>query len=146
MTPQDILSFDIGDEISKPALYAMIVGSKKPGSPFWAGPDLQIGNTPMQGIHWIGPPDSIRAVLLKSRPGAYTEDGQRAGDPDAYDYAFKARKGRVNLQERANQCLLDQPEHGYPVILLQDRGDRWSCAGRFRVHAIAESFVTLQRL
>ncbi|MGH2342275.1 hypothetical protein ACRC7T_12410 [Segnochrobactraceae bacterium EtOH-i3] len=105
MTPRDLLSFDAGDEIGKSVLYALIIGSKQPGSPFWGGADVRIGNTPMQGINWIGPPEAIKAVIVRSRSGSYDDDGWHSQGGELFDYAFKARKGQINPEETANRCL-----------------------------------------
>lgn len=145
MTPHDLLLIDAGDEIAKSALYALIVGSKQPGSECWGGPDVRVGNTPMQGINWIGPPDAIKAVIVRSKMGRYDDDGWQGGNGDRFDYAFKARNDRINLSETANRCLIDQPAAGYPVLLLIERGESWLCEGRFDVETISATHVTLQR-
>lgn len=146
MTPQDLLRFDTGDEIGKAALFALIVGSKQPDSAFWGGADVRIGNTPMQGINWIGPSDAIKAVIVRSNMGSYDDDGWQGRDGERFDYAFKAKKGTINLSETANRCLIEQKEAGYPVLLMVGRGKIWLCEGRFDVHAIAATHVTLQRV
>ncbi len=42
------------DCVSKRNLFDLIQHSKVAGSSFWSGEDLKIGNTPQQGINWVG--------------------------------------------------------------------------------------------
>lgn len=52
--PQDLFLLQPGLSISKRNLYDLIQYSKVPDSPSWGENDHVIGNTPQQGINWIG--------------------------------------------------------------------------------------------
>jgi putative restriction endonuclease len=71
----DLFAISRGEEISKRNLFDLIQFSKVVGSSFWSGSESIIGNTPQQGINWIGVPPEVRAVIIKTRPGSYETDG-----------------------------------------------------------------------
>lgn len=73
--PQDIFELSSGDVVSKRHLYDLIQYSKVENSDFWGGPEYMIGNTPQQGINWIGLPPHVLGVIIKTRPGSYEHDG-----------------------------------------------------------------------
>jgi hypothetical protein len=69
--PLDLLTIEMGDTVSKKNLYDLIQQSKIEGAAYWAGNDVQIGNTPQQGINWLGTLPECRAAIIKTKPGSY---------------------------------------------------------------------------
>lgn len=143
--PQDIFDLLSGDIVSKRNLYDLIQYSKVENSEFWGGPEYLIGNTPQQGINWIGRPPNVLGVVIKTRPGSYEHDGWSDGSQSGYRYSFKARNGVITHTETANQVLISQPQHHYPVFLFTEQKDDWVFQDRFAVSEIGEAFVTLER-
>ncbi|WP_313057269.1 HNH endonuclease [Stutzerimonas nitrititolerans] len=142
---QDLFRLTAGDSVSKRNLFGLIQYSKVPGSDFWSGEELKIGNTPQQGINWVGVPPACRAVILKTRPGSYAEDGWTNEERTAYRYSFKARDGVISHAEKANAVLIHQPRFRYPVLLFTETKSFWSYEGAFDVSAIDDRFVVLVR-
>lgn len=143
--PQDIFSLSNGDTVSKRNLFDLIQYSKIESSPYWAGKEFSIGNTPQQGINWIGNLPSVKAVIIKTRPGSYEDDGWSDESKNAFHYSFKARNENVNFKEKANDVLIKQPQHLYPIFLFTDSKDGWQYEGEFSVSEIEEKFVVLHR-
>ncbi|HBX60849.1 MAG: restriction endonuclease [Alteromonadaceae bacterium] len=143
--PQDLFSLVYGATVSKRNLFDLIQYSKVESSPYWSGPELVIGNTPQQGINWIGSLPSVKAVIIKTRPGSYEEDGWSNDEKSAFHYSFKARNGMVNFQEKANDVLIKQPQHLYPILLFTESKDGWHYEGDFSVSEIEEKYVVLIR-
>lgn len=142
---RELLSLQPSESITKRNLYDLIQYSKVKDSEFWGGPDAIIGNTPQQGINWIGsPPDTI-AVIIKTRPGSYEHDGWVNDQRDAYQYSFKARNGSISYTEKANEVLVKQPQQLYPILLFTESKQYWLYEGSFDVAEIKESFVILSR-
>ena len=75
MTADNLFSLEPGETMPRRLLYDMIQFSKQPGSAYWGGPESQIGNTPQQGINWIGRPPAVRGVIIKTKLGSYAGDG-----------------------------------------------------------------------
>jgi putative restriction endonuclease len=144
--PLDLLSIEVGDTVSKRNLYDLIQLSKVEGSEYWAGNDVQIGNTPQQGINWLGTLPECRAVIIKTKPGSYDEDGWSSESKESYHYSFKARNGTIAYTEKANQVLIKQPQYGYPVLLFTENKSLWVFEGRFQVSEILDLYVRLARL
>lgn len=138
---KQLLSLTIGNRIRKNKLYALIVGSKVQGSEYWNGETYRIGNTPQQGINWIGSKPDILAVIIKTVPGRYTNDGQRSGN--GFIYSLKARNGVVNCNEIANEVLIEQPKKGYPILSFEQDGDYWRFNGSFKVDSIHDNYVVI---
>ncbi|MNR96986.1 hypothetical protein D3C72_281490 [compost metagenome] len=145
IVPADLFGLSDGETVSKRSLYDLIRLSKQEGTASWAGPSDRIGNTPQQGINWIGNPPGVKGVIIKTRPGSYAHDGWVDEGRDTYRYSFKARKGVVRHDELANRVLIDQPLQLYPVLLFTEAGAHWRFEGRFTVTGIAEAFVMLHR-
>lgn len=145
LVPEQLFELQASEKISKRSLYDLIQFSKQESSPSWDGVANRIGNTPQQGINWIGQPPAVKGVIIKTRPGSYAQDGWVDEAMDAYRYSFKARKGVINHAERANRVLIDQAIHLYPVFLFTEAGKDWRFEGRFVVREIAEEFVVLER-
>lgn len=143
--PQALLSLAIGEMIPKRNLYDVIQFSKVAASPYWGGSGFSIGNTPQQGINWIGVPPQVQAVIIKTRPGSYEQDGWVDERRNAYRYSFKARKSRISYTERANSVLIDQPQYMYPVLLFTEGKGGWIFEGSFAVSEIEDTHVVLDR-
>lgn len=144
-TPQDIFGVGIGDTVTKRNLYDLIQYSKVEGSPYWGGTEFLIGNTPQQGINWIGAPPMLQAVIIKTRHGSYEHDGWLDPGKTSYRYSFKARKSKITHTEMANSVLIAQPQHAYPVLLFTERASDWIFEGQFSVAEIEDAFVVLSR-
>ena len=142
--PQDIFDISVGDVVSKRNLFDLIQYSKVPDSAFWGGVDFSIGNTPQQGINWIGSPPRTQGVIIKTRAGSYEHDGWESGGRKAYRYSFKARKSVVSYSEMANRVLIAQPQHAYPILLFAEEGGEWRFEGRFAVTEIEDLYVVLE--
>lgn len=145
MNFNDLLDMSEGTEISKRVLYDLIQFSKVPGSSHWAGEHLIINNTPQQGINWVGPLPALGGVVVKVRSGSYKHDGWIGDGRELYRYSYKARKGVVSLEEKANQALLNQPNFGYPILLFSEKKDNWVLEGVFGVIECADEYVVLGR-
>ncbi|WP_439821363.1 HNH endonuclease [Pseudomonas sp. HLG18] len=141
----DLLEADLEGLISKRELFDLIRLSKVEGSDHWYGKELLIGNTPQQGINWVGAFPDLTGVILKVRPGSYSGDGWVGADKERYRYSLKARKGVVSLTEKANRSLINQPQYSYPVVLFSDRKAFWRFEGVFEVSEIGDDSVELRR-
>ena len=142
---QDLFFLKKGESISKRNLFDLIQYSKVESSPYWSGNEFVIGNTPQQGINWVGYLPSVRAVIIKTRPGSYKDDGWINDEKEVFHYSFKARNEIVNYKEKANEVLIKQPQHLYPVFLFTESKEGWLFEGDFSVSEIADKFVTLHK-
>ncbi|MDQ2068653.1 HNH endonuclease [Natronospira bacteriovora] len=143
--PQELFSLAAGDVVPKRNLFDLIQYSKVVDSQYWGGEEVQIRNTPQQGVNWIGEPPACHGVIIKTRPGAYEEDGWAGKNKTAFHYSFKARSGKVSHSEKANAALINQPQYKYPVMLFTESGDSWVYEGTFSVSEIERGYVVLQR-
>jgi putative restriction endonuclease len=141
----DLFAISRGEEISKRNLFDLIQFSKVEGSSYWSGSESIIGNTPQQGINWVGQPPEVRAVIIKTRPGSYETDGWSDDHRTSYRYSFKARTGKISYTEIANKVLINQPRYLYPIFLFTEEKDGWRFEGNFSVTAIENAFVVLIR-
>lgn len=114
-------------------------------SPYWSGKDSAIGNTPQQGINWIGQTPDVSAVIIKTRHGSYDDDGWSDQEKTSYHYSFKARNGEISYREMANEVLVKQPQHLYPILLFTEHKSGWQFEGRFSVTEVEDKFVVLHR-
>lgn len=64
---QEIQELRNGDIVTKRNLYDLIQFSKVENSKYWTGFDNIIGNTPQQGINWIGAFPFVKGVIIKDR-------------------------------------------------------------------------------
>lgn len=87
----------------------------------------------------------MHAVIITTRPGSYEHDGWSDDSHTTYRYSFKAQKGVISFTETANRVLIEQPHHGYPLLLFSESAAGWQFEGRFSVVAIEESHVVLSR-
>lgn len=141
--PSQLMELEKGEIVSKRLLYDLIVDSKIEGSDSWEGPEWRIGNTPQQGINWIGPEGSWKCAIIKAKSASYAQNGWIDDTHDRFRYALKASRGSVNPKELANRVLLDQPELGHPVLLFVDDPKGWHFEGFFEVQSVASTFVEL---
>lgn len=141
---EDLFRIREGESVTKRNLFDLIQYSKVEKSSYWSGQDFRIGNTPQQGINWLGVAPRVMAAIIKTRPGSYEQDGWN-DDRTAYRYSFKARNGVVSYNETANSILIAQPQHGYPILLFIEHGSNWICEGQFAVSEIEERYVILRR-
>ena len=142
---QDLFSLLLGCTVTKRNLFDLIQFSKIKNSDYWSGGDHEIGNTPQQGINWIGKFPTIRALIIKARPGSYEDDGWTDSNKEKYRYSFKAKKGSIIYTEKANRALINQPEYFYPIFLFTEHREGWYFEGVFAVTDIETRFVTLSR-
>jgi len=143
--PQDLFALKFGDVVTKRNLYELIQYSKIEGSAYWSDAVHKIGNTPQQGINWVGELPDLKAVIIKTRSGAYAEDGWSDEHKLLYRYSFKARKGKISYKETANRVLLSQPQFQYPIFLFAEKKDAWCLEGRFSVAESMDKYVVLNR-
>lgn len=141
----DLLALQVGDVVTKRNLFDLIQFSKVKGSTYWSGSEYLIGNTPQQGINWIGHLGNIRAVVVKTRIGSYVDDGYQFGRKELYNYSFKAQRGQINYEETANRVLIEQVLYGYPILLFEEDNNTWRFEGNFFVEAVEDRYVTLKR-
>lgn len=138
----DFFTLNENDLISKKNLQELIINSKVKNSKYWLGENNIIGNTPQQGINWIGKYPDIRAVIIKFKKGSYGNDGWI--DKSNFNYSFKSQKEVISKTEKANKVLIDQPIKEYPVLLFTETKDKqWQFSGSFNVNEIKESHVQL---
>lgn len=145
LTTHKLLDLAIGECVTRKAMYELVQRSKIEGSPCWSGPSYVIGNTPQQGINWVGPPPAVRAVIIKTRAGAYAEDGWIDAAATRFRYSYKARRGSINLRDTANTVLMQQPQFGYPILLFIAQGVSLRLAGHFETAALEERSIVLRR-
>ena len=126
---QDLFSLLLGCTVTKRNLFDLIQFSKIKNSDYWSGGDHEIGNTPQQGINWIGKFPTIRALIIKARPGSYEDDGWTDSNKEKYRYSFKAKKGSIIYTEKANRALINQPEYFYPIFLFTEHREGWYFEG-----------------
>ncbi len=103
---QDIFQLKPGDAVAKKNLFDLIQYSKVEGSEYWAGLDFRIGNTPQQGINWIGELPEVKAVIIKTKPGAYEEDAWLDEERLTYRYSFKLKRGSFHMRIQQTACCL----------------------------------------
>jgi putative restriction endonuclease len=143
--PQDLFALSYGDIVTKRVLFDLIQYSKIDKSEYWGGPEMVIGNTPQQGINWIGKAPHVIAVIIKTRPGSYEEDGWSDSGKSTYHYSFKARNDVISYTEKANAVLIQQPQHRYPILLFTESLGEWFFEGQFDVQEIQQKHVVLAR-
>lgn len=143
--PQEILKITTGVRVSKRNIYDLIQYSKVENSEYWGGEAFVIGNTPQQGINWIGQFPNIHGAIIKVRPGSYEHDGWLDLNQNTYRYSLKARNSVVSFAETANRVLISQPQFSYPILLFVEEKAEWVFEGRFSVSEIGDVFVVLVR-
>jgi len=151
MKVSDLLWMSKGTEIPRGVLRQLVIDSKYKDHEFFEGEDWKLGNTPYQGIHWIEDAEGkVKAAVVKmyevNDEDSY-EDQFLTSDHDVVYYHFKAQRGNINKEERANRCLREQRKIGYPILVLdgQDGGD-WIYRGRYELLLEDEAAVVLRRM
>jgi putative restriction endonuclease len=142
--------FDLkeGSKITKRNLYDLIQYSKVEGSDYWSGHDYKINNTPQQVINWMGNIPDLKALIIKTKKGAYKLDGWLDSSKEKYNYSFKSQKNEINYNETANAVILNQIKYFYPILLFsEDLKDKkfWIFEGFFNVEKNESEYVTMQR-
>jgi len=140
MKTKELLNLSAGDKILKSEMRKLITGSKLESSEYWQGEDYIINNTYQQGINWIGSNEKTLAVIVKSKPGKYSEDATANG----IHYAFQAIKGKINKDSKANRALINSKKQQYPILYFSDYGQYWKFEGKFIVKTINEKDVELE--
>ena len=143
--PKDLFFLSKGDRVSKRNLFDLIQYSKVEFSGYWGGGEFTIGNTPQQGINWVGKFPEVKAVIIKTRPGAYKQDGWSDEEKTTFRYSFKATNSKISYRETANAVLIGQPEFLYPIFLFVEEKNDWLCEGSFFVFEIEDEYVVLCR-
>ena len=141
--PSDFFTLNIGDVVTAADMNAVIQGSKQASSSFYEGADWRIGNTPQQGINWIGASPKVKAVIIKLT-GGYKDEFLQNGEK--LKYHFKANKGVVNKKEQANQVLIQQQKKGYPILVFKREKKDYSYFGRYTVFYQDKEYVLLERM
>ncbi len=85
---EDLFSLKSGDVITKRNLFDLIQYSKVKSSEYWSGKEFKIGNTPQQGINWVGELPTVKAVIIKARHGSYDTDGWEDEKRNVYNYSY----------------------------------------------------------
>lgn len=145
LKPNDLFRLTSGDTITKRNLYDLIQFSKVSISQYWSGTDFIIGNTPQQGINWMGTLPLLKAVIIKTKAGSYKEDGWYDDNRTIYNYSFKAKDGIISYDEKANSVLINQPQLLYPILLFTESKEGWVFEGQFSVTNIEDTYVVLKR-
>lgn len=144
--PSQLLSLIKSDTVGKIDLFRLIQFSKQSDSEFWEDDNWIINNTPQQGINWVGTYPHLKAVIIKTRKGSYAEDGWKNTEKTLYSYSFKAKNGNIDFNDKANKSLINQPQHGYPLILFLESRNTWIFQGYFQVINIYERNVLLEKV
>ncbi len=142
---EHIFSLSTGDVVTKRNLFDLIQYSKVENSEYWSGNENAIGNTPQQGINWVGQLPNIKAVIIKTRDGSYEDDGWTDTSKNFYHYSFKARNGEISYTEKANEVLIKQPQQHYPILLFTEASTGWHFEGNFHVYEISDKYVVLNK-
>jgi len=85
----------------------------------------------------------VKAVIIKTKPGAYEEDAWLDEERLTYRYSFKLKRGVVSYEDTANRVLLMQPHFHYPIFLMSEKEGSWYLEGRFSVMDRKDTFVVL---
>lgn len=135
-----------GTKIPRRLFQRLVVESKNSLKEYFEGEDWIIGNTPQQGINWLkGKDGQLKAAIVKITGNSYKDKFIK--ERDELYYHLKAKKGKVNRNESANLALIEQPNYGYPVLVLDGRaGGDWIYLGRYDVIKEDGEGVTLRRM
>ncbi|MHA8106417.1 hypothetical protein [Aquirufa sp. 5-AUSEE-100C1] len=141
---KDLLELKPNSLLTKKNLWDLIQYSKVKGSEYYIDETYIIGNTPQQGINWVGKMPEFKLVIIKTKAGKYIHDGYEK--KDYYNYSFKAQKGIINENETANKCLILQKINKHPILLLIEDGSNWRVEGFFTVSDIFDEYVRLLKI
>lgn len=105
---------DKGDTISASDRFRLFTGG-------------QVGNTPQKGINWILGPNGYPEVLFcRSRIASGYGDRWLSLAEETYVYHLMIKnrntgQAEINYAAKENRFLLEQQEHGAPILLMIDR-------------------------
>lgn len=147
MKVSELLWMPLEKRIPRGLFQRLIIESKNKTMELFEGEDWFLGNTPMQGIHWIKAADGrLKAAIVKITGESYT-DRFLTQDRALLYYHLKAQNGKINRNEIANTALIEQPMHGYPILVLDGHGGGdWIYRGRYEVINEDGVAVTLRRM
>lgn len=147
MKVSDLLWMPTGKRIPRELFNRLVIESKASSKKYFEGEDWYLGNTPQRGIHWIkAKEDHFKAAIVKIIGNGYT-DRFLTADPEVLYYHLKAQNGRINRKESANVALIEQPNYGYPVLVLDGSStDDWIYLGRYEVINDHGEAITLRRM
>ena len=106
---KDLFLLKQDSRISKKNLWDLIQYSKVIGSEYFTTIENSIGNTPQQGINWVGNAPFHQLIIIKTKKGKYIHDGYE--NNQSFSYSFKAQKGIINENETANKCIINQKKY-----------------------------------
>jgi putative restriction endonuclease len=141
---KDLFQLKQDSKISKRNLWDLIQYSKVVESEYFCGTENAIGNTPQQGINWVGNAPNHQLVIIKTKEGKYFHDGYE--NNQCFNYSFKSQKGIINENETANKCIIHQKKHHYPILLLKEDGKNWNVEGYFNVSDIFDEYVRMLKI
>lgn len=141
---KDLFFLNQHSQISKRNLWDLIQYSKVVGSEYFNGNENVIGNTPQQGINWVGIAPFHQLVIIKTKVGKYFHDGYE--NNQCFSYSFKSQKGIINENETANKCIIYQKKYKYPILLLKEDGKNWNVEGYFNVSEIFDEYVRMLKI
>ena len=122
----DIVSVKKGDLISKSDRNKLFTGS-------------DVGNTPQKGINWLGKAPDFLHVILRCAKGSGYSDRWIDADQRIFLYSLMVSDrdtpfAKINHASMENRALLDQPDHGAPIVLMVDiDNNNLEVQGRFEV-------------
>lgn len=148
MKVSDLLYMRRDTRISRSLFQKLVIESKDSTKELFEGEDWYLGNTPYQGIHWIKARDDrrLKAAIVKMVGESYS-DRFLTEDMEVLYYHLKAQSDKINRSEKANRALIEQPEYGYPVLVLDGhQGGDWIYRGRYEVIQEDGKGVTLLRM
>ena len=123
----DIMNVQQGDTISKSDRYSLYTGE-------------DVGNTPQKGINWLGkPPNYLHVMIRCSLKSGYSDRWIDQQQGIFLYYLMVKNRGLedsiINYNSIENKALLDQREHGAPILLMIDKEKtgQIEIQGRFEV-------------
>lgn len=141
---KDLFFLKQNSKILKKNLWDLIQFSKVENSEYFTTWEDSIGNTPQQGINWVGTSPLHKMVIIKTKEGKYIHDGYE--NNQYFSYSFKAQKGVINENETANKCIIHQKIYKYPILLLKEEGKLWNVEGYFDVTEIFDEYVRMIKI
>ncbi len=141
---KDLFFLKQNSQISKRNLWDLIQFSKVVNSDYFDGIENKIGNTPQQGINWVGDAPLHQLIIIKTKVGKYIHDGYE--NNKYFSYSFKAQKGIINENETANKCIINQMKYKYPILLLKEVENNWNVEGYFNVTEIFDDYVRMLKI
>lgn len=124
----DLFDLKAGDVVSASERYKVFTGPK-------------VGNTPQKGINWIGKLPDLSLVIVRCEARSGYADRWIDEKSGVFLYYLMIEKrgtmgSKINYSSAENRVLLEQREHGAPVLLMMDIGGgsgNLEVKGRFEV-------------